>query len=262
MDDKAGAGLAHVPSRLGLAVGAGGAGLAARGRRDGANAATNGDYRQGVAAYRAERFTEAAGWFLRAAERGHAESQYVLSTLLESGQGVARDAVAAALWERRAAEQGHGYAQGAVSFRHYAAGEFGEAFEWCQRAADGKLAWAQYHLGLMYGKGEGVARDDGEAAYWIRLAALQGFAAAEVKLAGVYSLGLGVERDAGQAAVWYGRAAAQGDAEAQFQLGQLYALGLGVECDYTAYREWTRQAAAQGHEGAAREMKRREYRDA
>jgi len=236
-------------------------GIVARGRRDAANSSSNSDYQKAVAAYNEGRFAEAAASFSRAAEQGHAESQYILSTMYEVGKGVPQDDALAARWERSAAEQGHVYAQANLSFRCASAGDLAGAFEWCQRAADGELAWAQYNLGLMYQKGEGVARSDAEAAHWYRLAAAQGFADAQLRLADLYYLGQGIQQSYMQAALWYRRAAEQGNARAQFQLGHLYDVGRGIEPDYTQYRYWTRMAAEQGHEDALREVKRREYRD-
>ncbi len=214
-----------------------------------------------MAEYNAGRFPEAAANFSQAAEQGHAESQYVLSTMYDAGKGVPQDDTLAARLELAAAEQGHVYAQANLSFRCSSAGDFAGAFEWCQRAADGELAWAQYNLGLMYQKGEGVARSEAEAVHWYRLAASQGFADAQLRLADLYYLGQGLQQSYTQAALWYRRAAEQGCARAQFQLGHLYDVGLGIEHDYTKYRYWTRMAAEQGHEDALREVKRRDYRD-
>ena len=261
MDDRARGGLQHLPASTALSLGATRSGIIARGRRDAANAASNPQYRDAVASYNAGRFDEAAAAFRRAAEQGHAESQYLLSTMYDAGQGVPKDDAQAAFWERKSAEQGHAYAQANLSFRCNAAGDFPEAFAWCRRAALSHLAWAEYNLGLMYRKGEGVARSDAEAAYWYRLAATQGFPEAQAKLAELYSLGQGVARSDEQAAAWYRKAAANGNAEAQFQLGYMYAVGQGVEPDYTQSRHWIRQAAQRGHEQALRELKRRQYRD-
>ena len=44
---------------------------------------------------------------------------------------------------------------------------------WNQKAAQGD-AEAQYNLGLMYDKGEGVPEDDAEAVRWYQKAAAQG----------------------------------------------------------------------------------------
>ena len=259
MEDKPG--LQHIPSGGALALHSVRSSIFARGRRDAANSSSNSDYQRGVSEHNAGRFAEAAASFSRAAEQGHVESQYILSTLYDAGKGLGRDDTQAARWERMAAEQGHVYAQANLSFRCYSASDLAGAFEWCQRAADGELAWAQYNLGLMYQKGEGVARSETEAAHWFGLAASQGFADAQQRLGDLYYLGQGIPRNYSQAAHWYRRAAEQGSARAQFQLGHLYDVGLGIEHDYTQYRYWTRMAAEQGHEDALREVNRRDYRD-
>lgn len=259
MGDEQGTGLQHVPvvtSSLATR-----ASLIARGRMDAARTAMHPQYEQAVAAYRSGDVAGAAEALRSAAKDRHAESQYLLSTLIDAGEIPAFDDGEAARWERNAAEQGHAFAQANLSFRCYSQGDFEQAFQWCLRAAHSRLAWAEYHVGLMYRKGEGVAHSDADAAKWYRLAAEQDYADAQAKLADLYYFGQGVPRSDAQAAAWYRRAAEQGHAEAQFQLGHLYATGQGVEPDYTQSRYWTRQAAIQGHEGALREQGRRQYRD-
>jgi TPR repeat protein len=261
MDDKAKGELQHISSSAAPAIVPARASILARGRREAANRASIPHYRQACLDYNAGDFTQAAAGFRLAAELGHAESQYLLSTMYDAGEGIPQDLIQAAHWERKAAEQGHAYAQANLSFRFYTAGNFAEAFAWCQRAAYSNLPWAQYNLGLMYRKGEGVPQSDADAAHWYRLSATQNFPEAQQKLADLYYTGQGVPLSYAYAATWYRKAAEQGHAEAQYQLGLLYALGQGVEHDYTQSRDWTRQAALQGHEPALRELKRREYRD-
>ena len=173
MEDKAKGGLQHIPTGAALSLHSTRSSIIARGRRDAANASSNPHYRQAVTDYNARYFTEAAASFLLAAEQGHAESQYLISTMYDSGQGLPKDETQAAYWELKAAEQGHAYAQANLSFRYYAGNNFAEAFAWCQRAAHSSLAWAQYNLGLMYRKGEGVAQSNTDAAYWYSQAAMQ-----------------------------------------------------------------------------------------
>jgi TPR repeat protein len=261
MENKPQLGLQHISTGSALSLHSSRANIIARGRRDAANSASNPHYRQAVEFYNAGQFAQAAAAFLLAAQDRHAESQYILSTLYDSGNGLPQDDAQSAHWEQQAAEQGHPYAQANLCFRLHAAKNYAEAFTWCQRAADGNLAWAQYNLGLLYHNGEGVGPDDAEAAHWYRLAATQGFADAQQALADLFYLGQGVQRSYTQAAAWYRKAADQGNAKAQYQLGHLYETGLGVERDYTQYRYWTRQAAQQGHHEAQKEQKRREYRD-
>ena len=151
MEDKAQPGLQHIPAGAALSLHSPTrSSIVARGRRDAANTASNPHYQQAVADYNAGNFTAAAAGFHKAAEQGHAESQYLLSTMYDAGQGLPRDDAQSAYWERKAADLGHAYAQANLSFRYYAANDFTEAFAWCQRAAHSNLAWAQYNLGLMY----------------------------------------------------------------------------------------------------------------
>ena len=80
-------------------------------------------------------------------------------------------------------------------------------------AAKGE-AWAQFNLGLMYGKGSGVVQDYAEAVKWYRLAAAQGHASAQYNLGGMYGDGQGVPMDYVRAHMWFNLAAVKGDADA------------------------------------------------
>jgi TPR repeat protein len=88
MNNKANGGLQHIPTGSALSLHSTRTSIIARGRRDAANAASNPHYKQAVADYNAGNFTEAATDFRLAAEQGHAESQYLLSTMYDEGQGV------------------------------------------------------------------------------------------------------------------------------------------------------------------------------
>ena len=50
---------------------------------------------------------------------------------------------------------------------------------WFRLAAEQGFATAQYNLGVMYDKGEGVLKDEAEAVRWFQLAAEQGNATAQ-----------------------------------------------------------------------------------
>ena len=75
-------------------------------------------------------------------------------------------------------------------------------------------AKAQFYLGYMYGKGQGVAQDYGEAAKWYRKAAEQGFAKAQLFLGFMYAEGQGVPQDYVPAHMWFNLAALQGYVDA------------------------------------------------
>jgi TPR repeat protein len=55
--------------------------------------------------------TEAAEWYQRAANRGHAEAQYFLGKMYSEGRDVAQSYAEAFEWYRKAANRGHAEAQ-------------------------------------------------------------------------------------------------------------------------------------------------------
>lgn len=112
-----------------------------------------------------------------------------------------------------------------------------------QKLADSGDADAQFNLGMMYRKGEGVPKDDAKAMELYQKAAAQGHAKAQYGLGWVYSYGLGVSKDAAKAVEWYQKAAAQGNASAQYSLGLMYADGEGVPKDVAKAVEWFQKAA-------------------
>lgn len=164
---------------------------------------------------------QAAKWFRKAAEQGHAGAQGALGAMYHVGQGVALDHRRAALWFRRVAEQGYAHAQFVLGLM-YTSGEgvaenHSQAALWYRKAAEQGHADAQNNLGTMFGIGRGVAEDHRQAAQWYRKAAEQGHAAAQYNLAGSYANGDGVSQDAVQAYAWLNLAAAQGFTEAVFE---------------------------------------------
>ena len=99
-------------------------------------------------------YAEAAKWFRKAADQGHAKAQNNLGVRYAKGQGVRKSYKEAMKWYRKAAEQGH--------------------------------ATSQYNLGNRYRDGEGVRQDYEEAAKWYRKAAAQGYAKAKKNLGELY----------------------------------------------------------------------------
>ena len=61
---------------------------------------------KGVSAYRARNYDEAVGWFLRAAEAGDVEAQFLLGRMHYDGNSLTVDEVTAYMWFEIAA--GHG----------------------------------------------------------------------------------------------------------------------------------------------------------
>ena len=122
-----------------------------------------------------------------------------------------------------------------------------QAVTWYRTAADHGNAPAQFNLGVMYATGDVVEKDYAEAVKWYRKAADQGNADAQFNLGVMYAKGNGVTKDEIEAVKWYRKAADQGHAVAQFTLGVMYAKGYGVAKDETEAVKWYRKAADQGN---------------
>ncbi len=88
--------------------------------------------------------------------------------------------------------------------------------EQLRKKAEAGDAKAQYKIGFLYGRGDGVPKDYQEAAKWWGLAADQGHADAQFNLAIYYYKGWGVKEDHAESVRWYRMAADQGYAKAQF----------------------------------------------
>ena len=112
--------------------------------------------------------------------------------------------------------------------------------------ADKGHAPAQFNLGLMHDKGEGVTQNHAEAAKLYRRAAEQGYAPAQSNLGVLYDNGEGVAQNRAEAVKWYRRAAEQGYAPAQSNLGVRYAKGDGVAQNHVIAHMWFNLAASQG----------------
>ena len=93
-------------------------------------------------------------------------------------------------------------------------GDFAIALrEWTPLAEQGNVG-AQFNLGQMYRRGQGVPRDDQAAVKWWTLAAEQGHADAQYNLGVMYYNGVGVLEDYVYAHVWWNIAASSGRKDA------------------------------------------------
>ena len=125
---------------------------------------------------------EAAKWYRRAAEQGHASAQFNLGLMYKNGEGVPQDYAKAAKWYRQAAEQGKADAQNNLGLMYHngegVPQDYAEAAKWYVRAAEGGDADAQNNLGRMYEFGNGVVRNLVLAHKWFNISVSR-FPAAE-----------------------------------------------------------------------------------
>jgi len=122
-----------------------------------------------------------------------------------------------------------------------------EAVKWYRRAAEQNHALARNNLGACYHNGQGVAKDYLEAVKWYRKAAEQNLALAQYNLGVCYERGQGVAKNEVEAAKWYAKAAEQNDAGGQYNLGHCYYKGEGLLKDEAEAVKWWRKAAEQNH---------------
>ncbi|MBI1842722.1 MAG: SEL1-like repeat protein [Verrucomicrobia bacterium] len=148
------------------------------------------------------------------------------------------------------AEKGDAAAQFILGFMHEkgqgVTRDEAEAVKWYRKAADQGLANAQFNLGVMRANGRGATQDEAEAVKWYRKAADQDHASGQFNLGMMYANGQGVTKNEAEAVKWYRKAADQGLADAQSNLGFMYQKGQGVAKDEAEAVKWYRKAADQG----------------
>ena len=99
-------------------------------------------------------------------------------------------------------------------------GDYLQALEWYTRAAAQNHRLAQFNLGQMYARGQGVEQNDATAVMWMRRAAHGGDAGAQFDLGdrGARALPQGAHADAPESRIesykWFKLAAAQGYGQA------------------------------------------------
>jgi len=136
--------------------------------------------------------------------------------------------------------------------RAYAAGrQLPEAMAAWRKAADKGSTSAMVELGVLYGTGTGVARDEGQARKLFERAANAGNPRGISNLAALG--GGGAAADPARARELLAKAA-DTSAEAQYQLGLMLAEGSGGEKDEVAARAMFEKAAAQNHPAALERM--------
>ena len=159
--------------------------------------------------------------YLRAAELGDAEAQFIVAGMYYRGLGTDKNRRAAFKWFLRAAEQGR-YTARSLTI-----------------------------IGSMYLRGTGVPQNYREAEKWLGLAVQQGSVPAMNDLAFIWYNGLTGKKDFRRALALYRQAASQGDIQAQYNVGLMYANGIGVPVDMVRAYAWYSLAASQGNTSAS-----------
>jgi TPR repeat protein len=128
-----------------------------------------------------------------------------------------------------------------------------EAISAYRKAADKGSTSAMVELGVMFGTGAGVPKDEAQARKLFERAAEAGNPRGITNLAAISGTG-GASADPAKSRAMLMRAAEKNSAEAQYQLGLMFADGVGGPQDDVAARSLFEKAAAQDHPGALERM--------
>lgn len=178
------------------------------------------DFDKGLDAYQRQQFDAARAEFAPLAQAGHANAQYYMGNL------------------------------------HLRRSETDKAVEYFTMSADQGFRSAQYNLGVIFTRGDGVAKDPEAAFKWYGLAAAQGHPTAQFNLGVFYRDGLGTAADGGKAVKWFTRSAENGNVFAQINLARIYTLGKVAPKDLTRAYMWlevTQHPYGGTRNGAARD---------
>lgn len=138
--------------------------------------------------------------------------------------------------------------------RAYAANrQTAEAIAAWRKAAEKGSSAAMVELGVAYGTGTGVAKDEAQARKLFERAAQAGNPRGISNLAALGGAGGAAPADPAQARALLGKAA-ETNPEAQYQLGLMLSDGTGGAKDDVAARALFEKAAAQNHPGALERM--------
>ena len=138
--------------------------------------------------------------------------------------------------------------------RAYAANkQMPEAMAIWRKAADKGSTSAMVELGVIYGNGIGVPKDDAQARKLFERAAEAGNPRGVSNLAAISSVSGGAPADPARARAILSKAS-DTNPEAQYQLGMMMAEGIGGPQDDVSARGLFEKASAQGHAGAMMQM--------
>ena len=150
-------------------------------------------------------YTDAMGWYLKAANAGEPRAQFLLAMQYELGVRGKPNLKRARYWYEEAAKGGYAQAQyklGLMLSKNKTTANLEQAAGWFHEAAKGGIAEAAFNYGLMCEQGLGVDRNLVEAAKWYEAAAAGGQSKSAMNLAALFSRGLEGKPDRMKALAW------------------------------------------------------------
>lgn len=232
---------------------------------------------------------KALTYYAIAAVLGSSDGQKKLADFYYHGNGVEQNFQNAIEWYENASNRNNEEAQCALGQIYTLQGEYELAYKYFLASANNHYNVAQYELGLLLLKGQGVRADEQDAIHWLGLSMEQNYTPAMLKLAEIYKnqettegykqafkfylkassfsaeaerniaefhyYGYGnLNKDVERAFEWYQKSADHGDAVAQYMVAGIYCVGnaeIGVRRDYNRAAVYFKRAADQNHAVAA-----------
>jgi TPR repeat protein len=185
------------------------------------------------------------------AESGSLQAQLAMAKIYAKPPATKQRKEKMRMWYAKAAAQGSRKAQFSLAKSYLAdksatPADRQHAVALLHQAADPGEAEAQYQLGMMYMRGDGVAKNEEKGLQYYRVAAEQGHEEAQYSLGVRHAVGKGVEVDDYEAHRWFKRAANEGHGKAQHNLALTYLHGMGTKEQPDKANEWFHKAADKG----------------
>lgn len=221
-----------------------------------------------------ENFEAAVPHIRKAANAGHAHSQYMLGMYYEKGEyGVSANGAEAIKWYKKSAAQNYPPAYNALGWAYYfdeiVAKDESKVYSYFQKSAELGNSTGCYMFGWCYHYGVGTEVNSETAIYWYQKAAdlgdesaaeailelreergtSTGYATGNLSADDLYERALGYYNDGNyeRALSYYESAAEQGHAPAMLQIGWCYDNGYGVNKNAYTATEWYRKSAEEGN---------------
>lgn len=205
-------------------------------------------------------YSDAIGWYKKAAQQNHVKAQLKLANLYYEGEVVSRDFNKAKKYYKGPAHAGYPKAMLGLGNIYYNGEDrqknYAKAFKWYQQAGEQRDEITFYNLGKMYEKAKSQKRENYQLAFqYYQMAADLKYKKAEFKLGEIYERGLVTEKDFKKAREWYEKACSNDcenkvtkkSIQASFNLAQLYERGDGGTKDDLIAFQYYEKAADKGH---------------
>lgn len=184
------------------------------------------------------------------AKAGDAFAQRDLAVCYYYGNGITKNIDMAEHWWKSAADKGVVDALRGLYALYLGKKNYVAALSYETRLAEHGAADAAYNIGVMYSKGDGVAKNEAKAVEWYRRAAELCNGSYCNYVGSLYFNGTMVRQDEAEAAKWFKRAAALGWKEGMLNLALCY-LGRGLPTDYCMALSYANMSGQNSNPNAA-----------